>query len=163
MLLSCPVLRSKIQMPGVSFRSHSNAPCTQRCLSRELLTLVVTSYQVLLLLRKEIREKNEREDKECHGTPDAQSEHSALSLPLFAVSHLFSSQGHVRSSFLAHKDERIGWFEIMPDRGGDNGPLRTNRCRRRSVRAPQCLITPVRKADAEVHLAPYPDPSPVVN
>jgi hypothetical protein len=61
----------------------------------------------LLSLRKEIRENNEREDKERHGTSDAQSEHSAISLPLFTVSHLFSSQGHVRSSFLAHKDERI--------------------------------------------------------
>ena len=60
-------------------------------------------FQMLLSLRKEIREKNEREDKERHGTPDAESEHSALSLPLFTGSHLFSSQGHVRSSFLARK------------------------------------------------------------
>ena len=60
-------------------------------------------FQVLLSLRKEIREKNEREDKERHGTPDAQSERSAFSLTLFTVCHLFSSQGHVRSSFLAHK------------------------------------------------------------
>jgi len=60
-------------------------------------------FQVLLSLRKEIREKNEREDKEHHGTPDAQPEHSALALTLFTVYHLLSSQGHVRSSFLAHK------------------------------------------------------------
>jgi len=64
-------------------------------------------FQVLFSLRKEIREKNEREDNERHGTPDAQSEHSALALTLFTVCHLSSSQGHVRSSFLAHMDERI--------------------------------------------------------
>src|SRR5581483_11992639 len=55
------------------------------------------------------------------------------------------------------------WLEIMLDRGGDNGLLRTNRRRRRSVPAPQCLITPVRKADAGVHLAPCPDLSPFVD
>jgi hypothetical protein len=60
-------------------------------------------FQGPLSLRKEKREKNEREDKERHGTPDAQSKHSALSLTFFTVSHLFSSHGHVRSSFLAHK------------------------------------------------------------
>ena len=64
-------------------------------------------FQVSLSVCEEVRENNEREDKERHSTPDAQSEHSALSLPLFTVSHLFSSQGHVRSSFLAHMDEGI--------------------------------------------------------
>jgi hypothetical protein len=58
-------------------------------------------FQVLLSLRKEKREKNEREDKERHGTPDAQFELSALSLTHFTVCHLSSSQGHIRSSFLA--------------------------------------------------------------
>jgi len=58
---------------------------------------------MLLSLRKEIREKNEREDKDHHGTPDAQSEHFALALTLFTVCHLLSSQGHIRSSFLAQE------------------------------------------------------------
>ena len=78
-----------------------NSPFT--CMYIAELTLV---FQVLLSVREEVRENNECEDKERHGTPDAQSEHSALSLPLFTVSHLLSSQGHVRPSLLAHKDER---------------------------------------------------------
>jgi len=60
-------------------------------------------FHALLSLRKEIREKNEREDKERHGTPNAQSEHFAHPQLVVMVLLLLLSHGHVRSSFLAHK------------------------------------------------------------